>query len=436
MALEFTAIDTDTNLFANPVVMTAFQGFVAKQGTAAGLLLLGRRVYTKSYGALGDGGTYTAQLRAAILAAGNGGTVVFDGVNVIDGTLSPRTDQTWIFLPGARLVHAAGPAFNMVQDSFAAGACTFQDMFLDGNKANVTGGSPTAGIGLYVTAARTDIPTRIVGVTVLNAPSYGIRLLSGGAASSYPVAISDALVDGAARVGILGRYVRAAVESSMVTGSGAEGIYLDTCHGSKVLRSTSKNNIWHGIAVVYTVDFEVAFNLCAGNGTMSGGNQGACGIAIGGGTVDLAVNARYALTSNICNGNQASGIQIDPTVAGAAGVKQVQDATVTGNVCNGNVLNHGIYIQNGSYICLVANMAAGNGRDGLAMNAAHCTVDGNTLARNGRYGLNLQGDTGGGYHRLGVNAFPGNTTARMFVDPSLTDVQIASTIAAPTGATS
>ena len=402
----------------------------------ASTALLGRAFYTKAYGATGDGVTNdTAAIKAAITAAGTGGTVIFDGVSVIDSTLSPRPDQTWRFLPGARLKHAAGAAFNMVQAAFVAGACTFDGMVLDGNKANVTGGTATTGIGLYVTAARTDMTTVVRNVTVTNTASYGIRLLSSSAATAYPVSLADVYVTGASLVGILGRFVRATIENATVTDSGAEGIYLDSCNGSKVLRSTSKNNIWHGIAVVYTVDFEVALNLCASNGTMSGGNQGACGIAIGGGTAGLAVNARYSLANNVCNGNQANGIQVDPTITGASGVKQIQDATIVGNVCNGNILNHGIYIQNGSYLTISGNTTAGNGRDGIALNAAYCTVGDNTAVRNGRYGLNFQEDAGGGYHRVGMNQLAGNATARMFVGATLTDIQIVSSGPIPSGAT-
>lgn len=397
---------------------------------------LGRTIYTKAQGALADGTTNdTVAIKAAITAAGTGGTIIFDGISVIDSTLTPRPDQTWMFRPGAQLKAAAGAAFNMVQSTLVAGAFTTDGMFLDGNKANVTGATDTVGIGLYISAARPDRPTRLSNVTVVNSSSHGIRALAPSLAAAYPIEIQSAYVTGATRIGINLRYVRAIVDRCTVTAGGAEGIYFNQCDGSKCINTTASQNVWHGIVFVYSSAFQVMGNTAVGNGTVSGGNAAACGIAIGGGTVGLPVNNHYAVIGNTCDGNQAVGIQIDPTITGQTSAKQVQHATVVGNSCNGNVLNHGIYVQNGSYIALSGNSCSGNGKDGMLINGAYCAIGDNELGANARYGLNLPDDTGGGYHRVGANMLLGNTSARMYVGPTLVDVQMVSLATAPTGAT-
>lgn len=375
------------------------------------------------YNATGNGtADDTASFVSALSAARSAGAILrlgFGKTYIVSATLNPTGVRIEGFGATIKLKPGITPTFNLFSASAAFSA---QDLRIDLNKANTTDpGANTQGMGFYLfNASGWTGVARLRGVEVVNGYQPGIRFgttFSGTDATDPALSLSRAMLEGVVvdgcKWGVWMQNTRGVIlDHAEISNCGAEGVYDYLSSGNQILGGRFSGCGSHNIVTQYSSGFEVV-------GVQSTSST-RTGICVGGGSTTIMQAKNFRIADNHVRGCGESGIQVDPTKTGAAGVPQVVNGALTGNVVDGNGV-HGIYLHHCKYATVTGNLAINHqtsvSAGGLAMDSYGVTVASNVFTGN-KYGIKFQGTatTGLGSHPMGRNLVESNTTADYYYD--------------------
>ena len=182
----------------------------------------------------------------------------------------------------------------------------------------------------------------------------------------------------------------------------------------------------HGIAAANSFDYVIVNNAASENERWVIAASSGLGLWPDQGH---PMSQRYVVANNVCRGNAAGGITIDPTLPeDHPDHDQIQDsyATVASNVCAANQ-GPGIHFTHAGYLTITGNICDDNKFAGIAIiSCRHVVVADNVLTRNTTYGLALRADPtvqGAGYHLVGGNVHDRNVEGEIYIDPDLPGVR-------------
>jgi parallel beta-helix repeat protein len=375
------------------------------------------------YSATGNGtADDTAAFVAALTAARSAGAILrlgFGKTYIVSAALNPTGVRIEGFGATVKLKPGITANFNVFAASAAFSA---QDLRVDLNKANTTDPAvSTQGMGFYLfSGTGWSGVARLRGVEVVNGYQPGIRFgttFAGTDATDPALSLSRAMLEGVVvdgcKWGVFMQNTRGVIiDHAEVSNCTAEGVYDYLSSGNQVIGGRFATNGSHNVMTQYSSGFEVL-------GIQSTAATKA-GICVGGGSTTVMQAKNFRIADNHVRGCTESGIQIDPTKTGAAGVPQVVNGAVTGNVVDGNGV-HGIYLHNCQYVTVTGNLGINHqtsiSSGGLAMDSYGVAVSGNIFTGN-KYGIKFQGTaaTGMGSHRIGRNVVESNTTTDYYYD--------------------
>ena len=211
----------------------------------------------------------------------------------------------------------------------------------------------------------------------------------------------------------------------------------DSCRDVVVSAAKAINNRRHGIVFRFSYDWHVrdCVAKCNGGKEREATKLRGWGIAAGGGPERRTPNNGFTIIDNICEGNYAGGITLDPTIADDPKTDEedesarilVQRARISGNVCRGRrggsdmggdsrFGSHGIHVRNSSNVVVTDNLCHDNHYSGIqVVNCSHVLVQANACYDNDN-GIGLFSRTGlrdpdgpAGGHVVGVNMLYRNT---------------------------
>lgn len=351
-------------------------------------------------GAKGDDTTDdTDAIRHALDLAGSGGGVLFPaGTYLVSDRLRPKADQV-LLGQGAATIRSTDGSFVMID---CRASVQLHGLTFDGNKAN-TPQPPNAN---YVDALRislSDDPADVVvrGCTVTGAWGRGIVVTG-----SKPgrIAIADSTVDNCGNYGVYLTTGSAVITQCTISGN-RNGLMGNEVDDVTVASCLIEDNVRHGIVFVYSSRWHVRDCRCCNNGLAKGNGWG---ITAGGIYKDPfpPPNHDFTITDNVCTGNGAGGITLDPTVRQEGDVIQVQNATVSGNVCSQAARFHGINLSHARDVVISNNVCRNNPYSGIQVSSSsHVLIQGNICTQND-YGIGLSSTTTAkdpGHHVLGIN---------------------------------
>lgn len=376
-----------------------------------------KRVFRpEEYGAVGNGSNNdsTAMVNCYNAARTAKGSVLltYGKTYIVGTTLNPtgtRTDGD-----GATIKMLAGVTanFNIFQPS---GAFSMSNLTLDLNKANtIDPVSTSSGAGIYVfNAAGWSDSVSITDVTIINGHQAGIRLGATAPATdaintvSGPAALTNVKVSGT-KYGIWVQAVAGVrIINPTVVSTGLDGIFDYLTRDTQVLGGSVTSAGNHGVVTQYSLRFS-----CIGVQVTGAGFNGICA---GGGSTTIVETRGFVFSNNRISGCVASGISLDTTKTGAAGITVPCDATVSGNISTDNTI-HGIYLHNARYVTVSDNTCRRNGNGGISLDSLQLSISNNNLTNNA-YGMKFLGNTGTyGSHSMGRNTVADNTTSNYYFD--------------------
>ncbi|QQS18826.1 right-handed parallel beta-helix repeat-containing protein [Candidatus Saccharibacteria bacterium] len=309
-------------------------------------------INVRDYGAKGDGVTDdTAALQAAIADARlDNATVYFPPQTYL---VSSSLDITGCFISAYNVTIKLKNGSTEIAIIKSSGQCEVAGLTIDGNKTNTSVGVVVAGIEIYAddgwmgTAVLRD-------TTITGMHKQGVRVGSLGTRPVDSVPNSRAVLENVTvsdcdSQGIALYSTRGSIVSNCLVERTVNGVILSGSYGTKVIGSTVRNCVNHGIVSQYGKYTQIVGNTSEGNGQS--------GITIGGGSPTIAAELYPLVSSNTSISNVDHGISIDTTVQGQEGVNVLCFGTVSNNTC---ILNdiHGINIQCSSNMVISANFYA------------------------------------------------------------------------------
>jgi parallel beta-helix repeat protein len=371
-------------------------------------------VNVKDHGATGDGLTDdTAALKAAIAASQEGDAVYFPaGTYLVSQPLRPKAHQVYFSLTDLTTLKARPGVTGFLMFDVRLGPVEFYRLALDLAKDETQAPQdPRNATGILVRAPDVDaVDVVISGCRIRNAHGHGIRVAGANGAGHDRVIVRDTVVENCGLYGLaLGQVNNAQVESSRFEGC-RNGVLGRLCRDVVVHGVTANENERHGIAFLYSQGWHVDQCVARGNGSGADG----WGITAGGDPEDPPPppNSEFTITNNVCEGNAAGGITLDPTVGSQFEVIQFQRARVSGNVCRNAVHHHGIHLTHARDVVVTDNVCTGNKEGcGIAVvSSSHVLVQANLCTGN-RNGIGLfshEKVLDPGHHVIGVNLLYGN----------------------------
>lgn len=376
-----------------------------------------KRVFRpEEYGAVGNGtnNDTTAMVNCYNAARAVRGSVVlaYNKIYVVGSTLNPTGTRTDGDGATIRMLGGVTANFNIFQPS---GAFAMSNLTIDLNKANTTDpAATTTGAAIYAfSAAGWSDSIVISDVTVINGHQAGIRI---GATAPATDAINS--VPGAANLtnvrvsgtkygiwiqGIAG----VKILNPTISGTGLDGVFDYLTRDTQVIGGSVTSAGNHGVITQYSLRFS-----CIGVQVTGAGFNGICA---GGGSTTIVEARGFVFSNNRISGCVASGISLDTTKTGAAGVTVPCEATVSGNISTDNTI-HGIYLHNARYVTVSDNLCRRNGNGGISLDSLQLSISNNNLTNNA-YGLKFLGNTGTyGSHSMGRNTVADNTTSNYYFD--------------------
>ena len=341
------------------------------------------------YGAKGDGQTddlgAILAARDAVNAAGGGVLFFPRGSFVVSNTIELGTSTTVLGL-GAGSVLQAKPGvacFNMllVRNSDDV---RVRDLVLDGNRAMT---SPPADpdnenigcgfLGQPVGKGQTGLS--IKNVVVRNHHGSGIRI-TGPHNSDDPYqlcaneveVIGCQILDCGSRGVILTRATRARIAGNVITSCTQAGIQLVISRAAVIDGNVIQKTVQrpgthggHGIGAANSFDYVIVNNVASENERW--GIAASSGLGLW--PKQYPMSQRYVVANNVCRGNAAGGITIDPTLPrDHPDHDQTQDsyATLASNVCVANQ-GPGIHTTHAGYLTVYGNICDGNNNAGIGI---------------------------------------------------------------------
>jgi parallel beta-helix repeat protein len=384
----------------------------------------GTVINVTDYGATGDDKTKTDdtdELLAAITAAKEGGALYFPpGTYHVSRPLIPLARQVYIGDAATiKVVRGTTPfaVFDVNVDGVAFHRLTLDlsrradDECVDDAPAAISVRAPADGaVELVVSSCQ-----------IRHGHGQGI-LVAGGGAGRDRVVVRDTLVEDCCESGLtLNKVYGARVEDSRFVRC-RNGIQVASSRDVIVRGATVTKNRRHGIAISYSHEWHVEKCVATDNGGEETDRDKlrGWGIAAGGGRAGETPNNEFTITKNLCDGNYAGGITLDPTIGTDPTRILAQRARISGNVCRGRkggtdmggddpLGSHGIHVRNSRDVVVTDNLCHHNEKCGIAVvNSAHALVQANASWDN-NFGIGLFGHVDGdGGHVIGVNMLHDN----------------------------
>jgi len=397
----------------------------------------GTVINVKHRGAEGDGSTDdTKCLRAAINAAGEGGAIYFPhGTYLVSGSLVAKSKQVYFSLTDGATIKVKPPKGSKPFEVFDAksGPVEFHHLTLDLLESEPPKDKKEVVPGILARAGGGRIDLVVSSCRIRGGFGQGIRVSGSGASGRDRVIVRDVLVEDCYESGLTLNEVNGArVEASRFERC-RNGIQAASCRDVVIHAVTVADNRRHGIAFRFSHDWHVTTCVAKSNGGEETDKEKlrGWGIAAGGGPEDETPSSDFTITNNICEGNYAGEITLDPTEADDATTEQdesavivEQRARISGNLCwgskggtplEGEQLrgSHGIHVRNSSDVVVTDNLCHDNNNSGLAIvNSSHVLVQGNACFKNTNgialFNHDLEGS---GDHLIGMNMLYDNEEA-------------------------
>lgn len=320
----------------------------------------------------GTGDYTTVSAAVAAVPAGGAdiwikrGTYTMSGVNIPARTTLRGEGEGTIL----KLANATNTTFLFC--NAGADDVTFQDLTIDGNRANQTANSNC----IYTVAAR----TRVINCHVKSANGYNIV----GFPGATDMLVRGCITEDARDEGIEFQGVtRGSAVGNLVRGIGKNGIYAyanTTSNPANICRDiTISGNVVEGSSALSAnyagirVD-DSAYNVTVSNNVVIGGGTGAYGISVQGQAgqftrnVTVTGNTVRAVPGRGINVANATGTVVSANVVEAAGLSGIvvysgaSATTVTGNQVHG-CDESGILIFNTTDFTVTGNLCRNNGQD-------------------------------------------------------------------------
>ena len=404
----------------------------------------------RCYGAKGDGtqADFGAILAArdALNAAGGGVLFFPPGTYIVYHPIELGANTTVLGAgPGSVLLakpkDPGGTAFNMLFMEDADNV-RLRDLVLDGNRAELAAppdpDEESVGCGFHGSLVEGQTGLSITNVILRNHHRTGIRIV-GPHPSDDPDAppkpnevevIGCRIVGCGSRGVLLTRATRARIAGNTIISCTQAGIQLVRSRTSVIDGNVIKETIrregttaGHGIGVAASFDYVIVNNTAIDNGRW--------GIVASGGVgpgpeAGVAMSRYFVVQNNICRGNAAGGITIDPSTRdheeNPTGVIHDSFATVGSNVCVGNH-GRGIQTMHAGYVALHGNICDSNDNiegndssDGVGVISSRYAVVAHNVLTANRYGVAFYGDPDAddtppsdmGHHLLEGNVYDRN----------------------------
>ena len=359
-----------------------------------------------AFGAKGDGVTDdAASIQAACNAAAGATVVIPPGTYVVGSGIDPTGVTVSGYGATLKVKSGITPDFSVFEPT---DGCTIVGLTVDLNKASTSDPADgTLGNAVFIDAGHSE-PLVLRDLTIRDGWRSGIHVvapddyptLTGDTAEDCPTLIEGVTVANCDEIGFQIRTIRGvAIRGCRASSNGEHGFYFGLVGHSRISQCVSTENTGAGIYVAYCESVIISENLCEANDSQ--------GIAVGGGSTVRQENRDITVTGNICRGNGAIGITLDPTKEDALNDWVSIHSTVANNLCEGNTLV-GINLENAAHVAITGNVCRSNGTIGLRIIGAYATATGNLTTDNGTYGLAVYGVGG---HDNGHHAIVGNVSA-------------------------
>jgi parallel beta-helix repeat protein len=365
-------------------------------------------INVKDHGAIGDGSADdTHAIRAVIDASREGDAIYFPpGTYLICGRLLPKAHQKYFSLTHAATIKAvAGSEWFSVFD-VRAGRVEFDHLIVDLSGTVEPPNDRKKPPPPAIRARAVDggkVELVVTSCRIEHAPGQGI--LVAGSTGSDRVTVGDSLVADCGESGLTLDTVDGARVERCRFERCRNGVQASSCRDVTVYAVTATHNRRHGFAFRYSQQWHVGDCIATGNGGAETDRDKlrGWGIAAGGGPEirHPPPNSDFTILNNICEGNYAGGITLDPTVADDPDTKPdetaviwTQRARIAGNVCRGRMGGerrdgdqpfgtHGIHVRNSSDVVVTDNHCYLNHSCGIAVvNASHVLVQANACYEN------------------------------------------------------
>jgi len=259
----------------------------------------------------------------------------------------------------------------------------------------------------------------LAGLTIVNTHGHGIRAATGNwitdseATPASDLTIEDVAITGGSSGILLHRIRNPVVRDCTVKECSESGVRLFLTFGAHLSENTTTDCGQHGFTVLYSSRTMLEKNSAVGCALS--------GIAVGGGSADLAPGTHYRVVENVCTSNSDSGITCDPTVRGLSGHPIPVYGVVADNSCGDNGI-HGIVLTCAAHMNVRSNDCTSNRNSGIALATAHTKVSRNTCEGNSRYGIAIYGNPSRpryGWHEVINNHLAGNDVANINIESAV-----------------
>ena len=392
--------------------------------TAGNSPFAGTVINVMDKGAVGDGtANDTPPIQAAIAAADEGGAIYFPaGTYLVNAPLVPTIRQLYFSLGDKAVIKADAAVEPFSVFKVKSGPVEFHRLTLDLSKDPDTEPPDCAKpkevpAGIVAEAAAGGTVELVVdSCRICHSHGQGIRVRGSGDEWRHDrVIIRDSVVEDCCEFGVtLGKVNGARVETCRFEGC-RNGIVADSCRDVVVSAAKAIKNRRHGIVFRFSYDWHVrdCVAKCNGGKEREATKLRGWGIAAGGGPERRTPNNGFTIIDNICEGNYAGGITLDPTIADDPRTDEedesarilVQRARISGNVCRGRRGGsdmggdnrfgaHGIHVRNSSNVVVTDNLCHENHYSGIQLvNCSHVLVQANACYDN-ENGIGLFSRTG------------------------------------------
>ena len=187
-------------------------------------------------------------------------------------------------------------------------------------------------------------------------------------------------------------------------GTGAAGIVNDGTTQAIITGNTCQANRSHGISSSNRSSIRtiITGNICRENGLVNN---------FGWGIVASWLSQDVVISSNICEGNESGGIDIDPQVIPTSTLTLLTYGVISNNICrlNRGSTAHGIALNYCKWVAITGNVCTDNTGVGIHLIGSECTVTGNISAKNDLRGIQASA-VGGFGEEQGLHYFDNNFT--------------------------
>lgn len=378
----------------------------------------------RAYGAVTPDASDALEAALAAAAADGGGIVYLpQGSYVVSRPIS---------IPSGVTLRGAGRAASVLKTPAAVLASvlsivdssdvTVEDLGIDMSGATID--NNTQGIGISIAASSKDVLRTVIrNVAITKAPIHGIQAATASHLAptnntlQLELDLLDTLVtfcgppgETSPAVGhgiIINNATSVRCRGMRVNHNAASGLVINACTDVEISSCEAQFNGNHGISTsagLGSARLAIVGNDCSFNGTKK--------IGLGDGIVISAGVTDFVLVGNVCCNNYGINLDVDVTHPDHS-LLPPSIGVVSGNVCNGSVILHGLSINHGVGVTISGNTAVGNKLNGMTLpNSQSLNVTGNIVGNNAAGGILINEEAvpaaGIGGCLIGPNTYFGN----------------------------